>query len=172
MFPYCYKTCKILDNGPLRFTAELTYNPTADGITEHRLINLDRGSHFNRMTVWYDGIKKPMALASGVVLHSDENLVLGKDFVSYADPTDRPDLHQSQVYVATLYPEGVSETRMLKGELNHGIGIVQNYQGARYTYYFGSAWSLYDVRSEAQWQVVIDEFLAGLRQPITCKLAK
>ena len=51
VFPYCYKTCQILDNGPLRFTAELTYGTTADGITEHRLISLDRGSHFNRMTV-------------------------------------------------------------------------------------------------------------------------
>jgi rhamnogalacturonyl hydrolase YesR len=167
VFPYCYKTCQIRDNGPLRFTAELTYNPTADGITEHRLVSLDRGSHFNCMTVWYDGIPKPVALASGVVLHSDEGLVLGKDYVQYADPTDRPELHQSQVYVATLFPEGVSETKMLKGELNHGIGIVKNYQGAPYTYYFGSAWSLYDVLSQAQWQVVIDEFLANLRQPLT-----
>ena len=160
VFPYCYKTYQIHDNGPLRFTVELTYAPNADGITEHRIISLDRGSHFNRMTVWYDGIKEPMALASGVVLHGDDNLVLGRNYVQYADPTDNPKLHQSQVYVATLFPEGVSETRLLKGELNHGLGIVTNYQGAPYTYYFGSAWSLNDIRSQAQWQLTIDEFLA------------
>ena len=28
VLPYCYKTYKILDNGPLRFTVELTYNPS------------------------------------------------------------------------------------------------------------------------------------------------
>ena len=171
-FPYCYKTCQIHDNGPLRFTAELTYNPTVDGITEHRIISLDRGSHFNRITVWYDGIDKPMALASGVVLHGDEALVLGKNYVQYADPTDHPQLHQSQIYVATLYPNGISETKMLKGELNHGLGILNNYQGTPYTYYFGSAWSLYDVCSQARWQMVIDEFLANLSQPLTYKLTK
>ena len=172
VFPYCYKTCNILDNGPLRFTAELTYGTTADGITEHRLINLDRGSHFNRMTVWYDGIKKPTALASGVVLHSDDGLQLGKDYVQYADPTDRPDLHQSQIYVATLFPYGVSKTKVLKGEQNHAIGIVKGYQGAPYTYYFGAAWSLYDVSSQAQWQNVIDEFMANQRHPLRYIITK
>ena len=162
VFPYCYKTCQIHDNGPLRFTAELTYAPNADGITEHRIVSLDRGTHFNRMTVWYDGISSPMALAAGVVLHGSDNLVLGKNYVQYADPTDNPKLHQSQVYVAVLFPEGVNETRLLEGGLNHGIGIVNNYQGTPYTYYFGSAWSGYDIRSQAQWQLMINEFMSRI----------
>lgn len=164
VFPYCYQTYQIHDNGPLRFTVELHFAPNADGITEHRLISLDRGNHFNRMTVWYDGIKQPIALASGVVLHGNSNLVLGKNYVQYADPTDNQQLHQSQVYVAVLFPNGVSETRRLEGEQNHAIGIVDNYQGTPYTYYFGSAWSGYDIRSQAQWQLTIDEFMS--RTPI------
>ena len=172
VFPYCYQAYQIHDNGPLRFTVELTYAPNIDGITEHRIISLDRGSHFNRMKVWYDGIEKPMTLVSGIVLHSDDHLILGKDYVLYADPTDNPNLHQSQIYVAVLYPEGVSETKMLKGEQNHGLGIVSKYQGAPYTYYFGSAWSLYDVRSQAQWQMIADEFLSNLKQPLTYHITK
>ena len=172
VFPYCYQTYQIHDNGPLRFTVELTFAPNVDGITEHRIISLDRGSHFNRMKVWYDGIEKPMTLVSGIVLHSDDHLILGKDYVLYADPTDNPNLHQSQIYVAVLYPEGVSETKMLKGEQNHGLGIVSKYQGAPYTYYFGSAWSLYDVRSQAQWQMIADEFLSNLKQPLTYHITK
>ena len=170
VFPYCYVTYKIHDNGPLRFTVELTYAPNADGITEHRIISLDRGSHFNKTTVWYDGIKEPMTLASGIVLHSEDNLVLGKNYVQYADPTDNPKLHQSHVYVATLYPNGVSKTCMLEGELNHALGIVNNYKGEPYTYYFGSAWSMYDIRSQAQWQLTINEFLSNLRTPIICNI--
>ena len=172
IFPYCYQAYQIHDNGPLRFTVELTYAPNGDGIIEHRIISLDRGSHFNRITVWYDGIKQPVALASGVVLHGDDNLVLGKNYVQYADPTDNPKLHQSQIYVATLYPEGVEKTCLLEGELNHGLGIISHYQGAPYTYYFGSAWSLYDIRSQTQWQIVIDEFLANLKQPLTYIITK
>ena len=167
LFPYCYKTYRILDNGPLRFTVELTYNTTADGVTEHRLISLDRGSHFNRMTVWYDGINKPSALATGVVLHSEDKPLLDKHYVLYADPTDNPKVHQSQIYVGTLFPDGVDETLMLKGELNHALGIIRQYQGQPYTYYFGSAWSCYDVRTMAQWQLVADEYLQNLKTPLT-----
>ena len=170
LFPYCYKTYRILDNGPLRFTVELTYNTTADGVTEHRLISLDRGSHFNRMTVWYDGIKEPTALATGVVLHSEDHLLLDKHYVLYADPTDNPKVHQSQIYVGTLFPDGVDEALMLKGEFNHGLGIIHQYKGQPYTYYFGSAWSGYDVRTMAQWQLVAAEYLQNLKNTLTIRI--
>lgn len=170
LFPYCYKTYKILDNGPLRFTVELTYNTTDDGITEHRLICLDRGSHFNRMTVWYDGIGDPMKLATGVVLHSEENLLLDKHYVLYADPTDNPKVHQSQIYVGTLFPNGIDETFMLKGELNHGLGILHEYLGKPYIYYFGSAWSCYDVRTMAQWKLTAEEYLQNLTNPLKIRI--
>jgi rhamnogalacturonyl hydrolase YesR len=170
LFPYCYETCRIHDNGPLRFTVELTYPPNADGITEHRLISLDRGSHFNRMTVWYDGIKEPTTLATGVVLHGENDLVLDKRYVLYADPTDNPKLHQSQIYVGTLFPNGVDEIVMLKGELNHGLGLVHHYKGNPYTYYFGSAWSRYDVRTMKQWQLSADDYLQSLTNPIKIRI--
>ena len=170
LFPYCYQTYRILDNGPLRFTVELTYNTTDDGITEHRLISLDRGSHFNRMTVWYDGIKEPTTLATGVVLHSDDHLLLDKHYVLYADPTDNPKVHQSQIYVGVLFPDAVDETLKLKGEQNHGLGLVRSYKGEPYTYYFGSAWSSYDVRTFAQWQLTADDYLHDLKNPLTIRI--
>lgn len=169
-FPYCYKTYRILDNGPLRFTVELTYSTTDDGITEHRLISLDRGSHFNRMTVWYDGIKEPMMFATGVVLHSEDHLLLGKNYVLYADPTDNPKVHQFQIYVATLFPQGVDKTIKFEGTPSHGLGVVSSYKGEPYTYYFGSAWSNYDVRTFAQWQLTADDYLQHLKNPLTIRI--
>lgn len=169
LFPYCYKTYRILDNGPLRFTVELTYN-TTNGMTEHRLISLDRGSHFNRMTVWYDGIKEPLILATGVVLHNEDNLLLDKHYVLYADPTDNPKVHQSQIYVGTLFPKGVDKALMLKGELNHGIGMIFGYRGEPYTYYFGSAWSCYDVRTISQWRLTAEEYLQNLTNPLVIRI--
>lgn len=170
IYPYCYKTYRILDNGPLRFTVELTYNSTSDGITEHRLITLDRGSHFNRMTVWYDGIKLPTTLATGVVLHDKEHIVVGKNYVQYADPTDNPKVHQSQIYVATLFPNGIDETKVFEGEQSHAIGMLYQYQGQPYTYYFGSAWSNYDIRTQVQWQLYIDDFLESLSNPFKVQI--
>lgn len=172
VFPYCFKECKILDNGPLRFTAELTYSTTAEGTTEHRLIVLDKGSHFNKMTVWYDGIISPTSFATGVVLHDEDNLVLDKEYVLYADPTDAPNVHQSQIFVGTLFPGRVDETIMLRGALNHGIGILRSYKGEPYTYYFGSAWSLYDVQTMAHWQLLADEYLLRIKNQLNIEIKK
>lgn len=172
VFPYCYQDYKILDNGPLRFTAELTYGTTTEGTREHRIISLDRGSHFNRMTVWYDGISSPVALATGVVLHDNHQPVLGPDYVQYADPTDNPRVNQTQLYVATLFPNGVSRTTRLDGSPSHAVGIVDHYTGAPYTYYFGSAWSGYDVRTEAQWHLAIEEQLNNFAHPLQISIHK
>lgn len=178
VLPYCWKECEIRDNGPLRFTAELTYNITEDGITEHRLVRLDKGSHFNRITVGYDGITQPMDFATGVVLHSEDHVVLdsGKRYVLYADPTENPNVNQSQIYVGTLFPDGVDETILYpptglgSGAPRHAIGLIHQYNSKPYTYYFGSAWSGYDVRTMAQWQLTADEFLQNLTNPLIIKL--
>ncbi|MGI6231318.1 MAG: DUF4861 domain-containing protein [Prevotella sp.] len=180
IYPYCYKDYKILDNGPLRFTVELTYNTTKignDEVTEHRIISLDKGSNFNRMTVWYDGLSKPHDLASGVVLHkADSNsVVIGKNFVQYADPTDKPG-EGYQLYVAAIFPEGADTRKILfdqpEGDaIGHALGIKKNLKNQeRYTYYFGSAWSMYDVRTQHEWQCRIDDFMQCLARPVTVTL--
>lgn len=183
VMPYCFREYRILDNGPLRFTVELTYNPTqvgADGnVVEHRVISLDKGSNFNKITVWYDGLTKSLDLASGVVIHKEdtESVVLGKNFVAYADPTDNVEGNCCQLYVATLYPNGMVSTTqkpMLKpesGAIGHALGIKKGLSnGEKYTYYFGSAWSKYDVRTFPEWQLRIQEFLDALRFPLSISM--
>lgn len=185
IYPWCFKTCQTLDNGPLRTTVKLDYPTTlvnGDSITEHRLITLDKGSNFNRMDVWYDGITKPVELASGVVIHSEDkqSVVLGKDYVQYADPTDNIEVNNCQLFVATIYPNGVSRTekKMFEqptgGNEGHALGIVENYKGETYTYYFGSAWSKFDVRTQDEWQNRIDWMLRQLKNPlkVTIKIGK
>lgn len=171
VFPYCYERYQILDNGPLRFTVALDYAPNVDGIKEHRIITLDKGMHLNRMTVWYDGIQQPVALASGVVLHSDAGVVVEKDRVLYADPTDNPQKHNSQIFVAALFPNGLSQTLVHQQDGHrHALGILNDYRGQRYTYYFGSAWSRYDVPTLAQWQSCVDNELHQLRNPLSIQI--
>lgn len=172
VFPYCFKDCKILDNGPLRFTAELTYGTTDEGTTEHRRVSLDKGSHYNRMTVWYDGIKQPTALATGVVLHGSDRLITDKKYILYADPTDNPKVHQSLIFVGTLFPDAADEAVELSGKPGHAVGVIRQYKGQPYTYYFGSAWSLYDVPTMAHWQLLADEYLQNINTPLTIKITK
>ena len=183
VLPYCYKDYKILDNGPLRFTVELTYNPSKVGdmsnVVEHRIISLDKGSNFNKMTVWYNGLTQPTDFATGFPIHEEdtETKTLAKDYVSYADPTDNIEVNNSQVYVGVLFPNGVDNTyyqlfdKKHDGATGHALGLKRGLKNEeRYSYYFGAAWSKYDVRSYAEWQIRIKEYLEALKTPLQVEI--
>ena len=183
VFPYCYRLYRILDNGPIRFTIELTYAPKAingnPSVTEHRRISLDKGSNFNRMTVWYTGLDHPTDLAAGVVIHEKDTTAysLGKNDVEYADPTDNLQGNSCQVYVAALFPERTDTTVYLRyekpeeGNTGHLVGIHHSLRdGEKFTYYFGAAWSKYDVRTQAEWRLRISEFLLEKKEPLTIQI--
>lgn len=182
ILPYCYKDYEILDNGPLRFTVSVSYNPaTINGqpnVVEHRIISLDKGSNFNKMTVWYEGLQRPTKMAAGVVLHAEDlqSIKLGRDYVAYADPTDNPSAQNFQIYVAALFPNGVCTTKTImndtveNGNAGHAVGIRELKPGERYTYFFGSAWSKNDVRTFREWNLRIDEFLDALYRPLRTEL--
>ena len=172
-YPYCFESYEVLDNGPLRTTVLLHYEKRAfqgDSIAEHRIISLDKGSNFCRCTVWYTGMKQSTPLAAGVVLHDANaaSTVLGDDYVAHADPTDNPRVNSCQLFVAALWPKGNVQTRRhtAPGGEEHAIGILPDYRGERFTYYFGSAWSKADVRTMAEWPQRIAWTLRSLRQPL------
>ena len=179
VLPYCYKDYRILDNGPLRFTVELTYNPSTVGdmknVVEHRIISLDKGSNFNKMTVWYDGLTTPTDFATGFPIHEEdtETKTFAKDYVSYADPTDNVEVNNSQVFVGVLFPEGIDHTyyqlfdKKHDGAIGHALGLKRGLKNLeKYSYYFGAAWSKYDVRSYAEWQIRIKDYLDALKNPL------
>ena len=183
VLPYCYKDYRILDNGPLRFTVELTYNPSTVGdmknVVEHRIISLDKGSNFNKMTVWYDGLTTPTDFATGFPIHEEdtETKTFAKDYVSYADPTDNIEVNNSQVYVGILFPEGIDHTyyqlfdKKHDGATGHALGLKRGLKnGEKYSYYFGAAWSKYDVRSYAEWQIRIKDYLDALKNPLQVEI--
>ena len=179
VLPYCYKDYRILDNGPLRFTVKLTYNPSTVGdmknVVEHRIISLDKGSNFNKMTVWYDGLTTPTDFATGFPIHEEDTKTktFAKDYVSYADPTDNVEVNNSQVYVGVLFPEGIDHTyyqlfdKKHDGATGHALGLKRGLKNQeKYSYYFGAAWSKYDVRSYAEWQIRIKDYLDALKTPL------
>jgi hypothetical protein len=118
IYPYCYANYEILDNGPLRFTVALTYNPlTVRGdtnIVEHRLISLDTGSHLNRTVVTYDNLKETTLIATGIVLHEpDGTLTYDADFISYVDPTDNVKNNNGKIFVGAAFPNRPEETKVV-----------------------------------------------------------
>ena len=182
VFPYCYTQYEILDNGPLRFTVSLTYETKdfhGDRVTEHRLLSLDKGSNFNRQTVWYEGVTKPVDIASGVVIHNEDttSVWLKENMALYADPTDNPSAQNFQIYVGVIFPYGQVETLRVPNEggangINgHALVVRRGVQpGERVTYYWGSAWSKYDCRNMQEWLLRAADFQNSLRNPLTVSI--
>ena len=57
------------------------------------------------------------------------------------------------------------------GNAGHALGIMDDYKsGQKFTYYFGSAWSKYDCRSQAEWQERVNSTLANIKAPLTVEV--
>lgn len=180
-YPWCYEQYQILDDGPLRFTLQLDF-PTVTiagmQVTEHRVMTLDRGTNFCRMTVWYDGLTTPVCLAAGVAIRCADTraVVLGDDYLHYADPTVDAWRHNSQIYVGLVFPEKVDVICMkpfpqpVGINYGHGLGIIAGYTGYRYSYAIGMAWSDFDVRSQQEWQLRLEQYRADRLTPLTYRL--
>lgn len=181
MFPYCYESYEILDNGPLRFTVRLDFAPTVVGkdtkVVEHRIISLDKGSNFCKAVVWYDGIADKHDLAIGIVLHdASKQTLTDKERLLYADPTGAAEKHNFQIYTGVLFPNGGFKTKKepytepLKGVYGHLTGTLRGYTGSAVTYYFGAAWSKYDVRTFDEWKLRSAEHLSAIRNPLRAEI--
>lgn len=175
-YPYAWQDYEILDNGPLRFTVSLVFGDTLiDGrmLREHRIIELDKGSNFNRVEVWYEATdasgrlagEEMLTVCAGFPLHApgEKSVVVGKNYVQYADPTDNPTANASELYVACLFPSGNVTTRV---EYGHAIGVTRLAAGEHWSYYAGSAWSKYDVRNQREWQCRIETWMEALMHPL------
>ena len=182
VFPYSYVNYEILDNGPLRFTVALTYETKefhGDQLTEHRLLSLDKGSNFNRQTVWYEGATKPIDIASGVVVHNEDtiSIEMTNDLVLYADPTDNPNGQNFQIYVGVVFPFDQVHTQFVRNEggangiAGHALVIRCGVQpGEKVTYYWGSSWSKYDCRNVLEWMIRLHALKEQLNSPLQVQI--
>ena len=119
--------------------------------------------------MWYEGLKEPADVAAGFPIRPTDSttVVKGEGYIHYADPTVDPERHQFQIYVALLFPDRPVEITTMEG---HGMGIMRNYQGGRFHYWFGAAWSEFDVRSQAEWQARVEGFMQAIKQPLRIEL--
>lgn len=180
IYPWCWKECRILDNGPLRFTAQLTYPAmkvgTDTAVVETRVITLDKGMHLNRVQVSYANLTAPRRLAAGVVVHKSAPEAYALDeaagFVAYADAMDHPEAQNGEVYIGCLFPEALQAVRYLPlekeaaGGIGHVVGLTEYQPGSTFTYYFGSAWSKYDVPTLDDWQSSLKRYGRNVKQPL------
>lgn len=194
--PKCYQKYEILDEGPLRFTVRLTYPEieyAGSRITETRVITLDAGSHFNCVTVSYDGLSVDADLASGVVVHKQNPnayvLNTKAGYVGYEDLGDvgtysyiNKKYHEQlasqmgRIYVGTVYPSAIKETKYAErpngAATGHVYGVSTLKAGTSFTYYFGTAWdqnASAGITSMAEWEALLSTTAAKVKAPMKVK---
>lgn len=180
VYPYCYKTYEILDNGPLRFTLRLVFNPLTvkndSNVIETRVIQLDKGSQLNKTTVTYTNLSQPTPVAGGIVIHAanaDGYAYNAEDgYIAYADPTTEPQSDNGIVYIGAVFPDSAVRTKVqlfdepVGDALGHVLGICTYQPDTDFIYYWGSGWSKYGFKTEADWTEYLKTFARQVRHPL------
>lgn len=179
-YPYCYNSYEILDNGPLRFTVKMEFNPlTIDGdttVVETRVIQLDKGSHLNKTTVSYTSLKKEYPIGVGLVVHEAApdkySMDANAGYIAYADPTTDIKANNGIIYVGAVFPNQLEVAKFqsfekpVSGAVGHVIGINTYQPGDEFEYYWGSAWSKCGFDDE-KWNSYLGEYAMKVRNPLT-----
>ena len=179
VYPYCYKEYEILDNGPLRFTVKLVYNPLKvkdnENIIETRLLSLDAGSQLNKITLSFANLNEPTPLVTGIVLHepsTDYQADAANGYIAYADPEDPTN---GQIFVGAVFPEKLSDAKAVnfseaekkqRGADGHVLAYTTYAPGSEYTYYTGAGWSKWGFQNSTEWFNYVKEFAQKVKQPL------
>lgn len=185
VYPYCYKDYEILDNGPLRFTVKLVFNPLVvkndSNVVETRIIQLDKGSQLNKTTVSYEYLTQATPVAAGLVLHAanPEGYAYdaAKGYISYADPTTNAQAGNGIVYVGAVFPASVqTSTQLFEKQvgdaLGHVLGISTYEPGNDFVYYWGSGWSKYGFEKAEDWTNYLKDYAEKVRNPLVVTIQK
>ncbi len=185
VYPYCYKEYEILDNGPLRFTVKLVYNPlvvNADSnVVETRILSLDKGSQLNKVVVTYQNLSAATPVATGLVIHPENPEAYKADakngYIAYEDLTDNVNNNNGKIYVGAVFPALVKEAKAVcfpakeseelrGGATGHVLAISDYKPETEYVYYWGSGWSKAGMDSMEKWDSYLAEYAQKVRNPL------
>lgn len=166
VYPWCWKEAEIIENGPRRFQARLTYSPiTVNGkqVIEHRIITLDSKSRLNRIDLSYDGLDAPCSIVVGIVVHAEnpEGYYSDATTLAVADLGDRNIGQNGEIYCGAVLPGGFERSGFEafnepKGSaIGHVLGYSTYTPGTTFTYWFGSGWSKAGIKDLDEWVKLI-----------------
>ena len=183
VYPYCWDTYEVLDNGPLRFTVRLDYKPlTVDGdtaVVESRLITLDRGAWLNRTEVTYRGLTHEARVAPGIVVHRQhpDGYTLNREagYMAYADSTENAANGNGVIYVGVVAPQSdafeySALTEPAGDAIGHILAPAPYADGTPYIYYWGSGWSKGGVAGEQEWNAILDAAARRVAAPLKARV--
>lgn len=186
IYPYCYNTQEILDNGPLRFTVKLEFNPLVvrgdSNVVETRVISLDAGSYLNKTVISYTNLKEAKLVTTGIVLREPDGTIIAdaeNGYITYVDPTTDRSGGNGKIFVGAAFPAQVKEAKAVLfsekekkergGADGHVLAISEYEPGSEYTYYWGFAWDKAAIKTVDAWNDYMAQYAQKVRTPLMVK---
>ena len=185
VYPWCYKTYEILDNGPLRFTAKLVFTPIkvkGQDVVETRVITLDAGSHLNRTQISYTNVKDTTPIVTGIVMHNPSKETAKnteEGYIAYVDPTTGS--NNGKIFIGHAFPNALKNTevnyfspkerKMRKNALGHVLSESEYIPNSTFDYYWGFAWDrAKNIKDFEEWKQYLKQYTVQLRNPLQVKV--
>ena len=148
VYPWCYDSAEILDNGPIRFTVALHFAPGQTGLTEHRVISLDSKSYLNRCRVWFEGAGTAHTVVAGFPLRDDTTPQASAEdgIVAYTSPVSGDD--SGPVFLGIFAPARFDSVFVKD---SHILGSSTIEPGGTFDYRWGFCWPKTGIPGEGEW---------------------
>ena len=166
-------THRILANGPIRVSFELTYaswDAAGQRVSERKRVTLDAGSNLNRVEsifVSEDGREIPVAV--GIADHNNKGATfqdLQQGVLAFWEAT--PNAQNGTIGCGVVMPHGAREVLDAAG---HHLVTALAESGRPLTYYAGAGWDRSgQFGSLLDWQTYLTRFAQRLRSPLQVTL--
>ncbi len=150
-YPWCYETVDIVENGPDRFEAALSFAPVMigqDEVTERRTISLEKGTHLNHCEVSFEGLTEPREVVVGFPLRGtpQEYADVAKGIIAVTDPTQGAD--NGTIFLGVTVRNKCTGTAIAD---SHFLLTLQIKPGETLVYDWGFAWDRTDITDFREW---------------------
>lgn len=169
-----YRQYEILDNGPLRTTFRLTYEPwevNGKPVSVTKTISLDVGSQLNKIAALYqyDGERETLPLVAGIVLRKEEGGKIVKNqtngVAAYWEPAHGED---GSLGVAILRQTALTEITEAEGQL---LAHFSTNADEPLVYYSGGAWDKAGkIGSVDDWERYLLAYREKLNNPLSISI--
>ena len=168
IFSKNYATWKLIADGPIRVSFELSYAPwqaAGTTVSEVKRITLDAGSHLNRMesTFAFES-GRDLPVAAGVAVHAGGQVEIAPDKAYISEWEAADDKTAGMVATGILLPW--SEKAEPTNTSGHAFYVFNMHSGKPITYYAGAGWSKSDVPDQMAWNRYLAGFAARLQSPL------
>ena len=169
-----YSSIRILGNGPIRFSFEVTYAPwNANGVmvTETKRVTLDAGTHLNKIesTYTFDGAST-LDLAAGISVHEGASAEFPAHG-SIASVWDTPQIPSAGRIATGLVADPAQHAKTVEAA-GHALMIFTRHSGEPFTYFAGSGWSKADMPTAQAWNAYLKLELEQVEHPVQVQWSK